>query len=401
MSLTCFDYQAADADGKLCTGQLNAESEREAVAQLQARHLVPVRVQPARRQAATGRSRGLNSADLVDFTQGLCTLVEARVPLDRALVLLEGITGKAHMKRLVQGLRRDLKEGRSLAEAMEARPDVFSRLYVNVVRAGETGGILDQLLPELAAYLESVEHNRRQVVAAMVYPAILLITGVLSVALLLAYVVPQFAEMFSQSGIGLPPSVTFLVSLSDLLTRHGWLLFPLLLAFYLGWRWLDADSSRRLQRDAWLLRLPLLGKLLLYREVAIFARTLGALLTAGIPLIRGLRVARDVLGNAVLVSALTQVEEDVRSGAGLGAALARTGRFPVLLHQLVGVGEESGRTGQILKKLAQDYDQQVGDQTARLVNALQPALILLLGLVIGAIVIVMLSAVFSMNSIEF
>src|SRR5690606_4156231 len=176
---------------------------------------------------------------------------------------------------------------------------------------------------------------------------------------------------------------------------------PLLLALYLAWRWIDADPGRRLKRDAWLLRLPLFGKLLLYREVAIFARTLGALLGAGIPLIRGLRVTRDVISNSQLVAALCQVEEDVRGGAGLGVSLARTQRFPLLLHQLVSVGEESGRTGPILKKLAADFDQQVRDQTARLVNTLQPALILLMGVVIGAIIIVMLSAVFSMNSIEF
>lgn len=401
MSLSFFDYQAADADGKLCTGQLSAESEREAVALLQARHLLPVRIRPATRQAVASRTRSIRNADLVEFTNGLCTLVEARVPLDKTLALLEGITAKSHMKRLVLGLRRDLKEGRSLAEAMDARPDVFSRLYVNVVRAGESGGILDQLLPELAAYLENAERNRKQVSAALVYPMILLVTGVLSIALLLVYVVPQFAQMFAQAGTGLPPAVAFLFGLSTGLQRYGWLVLPLLLALYLGWRWIEASPARRLWRDAGLLRLPLFGRLLLYREVAIFARTLGALLSAGIPLIRGLRVARDIVGNAVLVSSLQQVEEDVRGGAGLGVSLARTQRFPLLLHQLVSVGEESGRTGPMLKKLADDFDQQVRDQTTRLVNALQPALILLMGVLIGAIVIVMLSAVFSMNSIEF
>lgn len=400
MSIHYFDYQACDAEGKLTTGQLGAESEREAVAQLQARKLVPIRVRPAARQSGAQRGGGISSADLVDFTNGLCTLVEARVPIDKALSLLEGITEKEHMKRLVLALRREVKEGKSLADAMELRPEVFSRLYVNMIRAGEAGGILDQLLPDLANFLESAETTRKQVVSALVYPMVLLATGVLSVALLLIYVVPQFTAMFEQVGSEIPASAQFLFNLSDGIQRWGWLIVPLVLGIVGCRRWLDTDPERRRARDRWLLGLPLLGELLLYRDVALFTRTLGALLGAGIPLIRGLRVARDVISNEVLIQHLQQVEEDVRGGAGLGASLARTKAFPVLLHQLVTVGEESGRTALILRKLAQTFDTQVRDQMTRLVNALQPALILFMGVAVGGIIIVMLSAVFSMNTMD-
>lgn len=400
MSIQYYDYQACDADGKLTSGQLGAESEREAVAQLQARKLIPIRLKPAAKQVSTQRGGGISNADLVDFTSGLCTLVEARVPIDKALSLLEGITEKEHMKRLVVALRREVKEGRSLADAMELRPEVFSRLYVNMIRAGEAGGILDQLLPDLAGFLETAEATRKQVVSALVYPLILLATGVLSVALLLIYVVPQFTAMFEQVGSDIPPSAQFLFSLSDGIQHWGWLIVPLLAGVFAFWRWLAADAARRRARDGWLLGLPLLGNLLLYRDVALFTRTLGALLGAGIPLIRGLRVARDVIGNEVLIRHLQQVEEDVRGGTGLGAALARTRAFPILLHQLVTVGEESGRTALILRKLAQTFDTQVRDQMTRLVNALQPALILFMGVAVGGIIIVMLSAVFSMNTMD-
>jgi general secretion pathway protein F len=400
MSIHYYDYQACDAEGKLSSGQLGAESEREAVAQLQARKLVPIRIRPAAKQSSVRRGGGVSNADLVDFTSGLCTLVEARVPIDKALSLLEGLTEKEHMKRLVLALRRDVKEGKSLADAMELRPDVFSRLYVNMIRAGEAGGILDQLLPDLAGFLENAEATRKQVTSALVYPLILLITGVLSVALLLVYVVPQFTAMFEQVGSEIPPSAQFLFGLSDKLKRWGWLLLPLVLGVFGFWRWLAGSAERRYARDRWLLTLPLLGQLLLYRDVALFTRTLGALLGAGIPLIRGLRVARDVIGNEVLVRHLQQVEEDVRGGSGLGAALARTKAFPQLLHQLVTVGEESGRTAAILRKLAQNFDTQLRDQMTRLVNALQPALILFMGVAVGGIIIVMLSAVFSMNTMD-
>jgi general secretion pathway protein F len=401
MSLNYYQYQACDDQGNLSTGQLSAESEREAVAQLQARKLVPIRIRTASKQSMSAQGSPIKSADLVDFTNGLCTLVEARVPIDKALSLLDGITEKEHMKRLVQSIRRDVKEGKSLADAMELRPDVFSRLYVNMIRAGEAGGILDQLLPDLAGFLETAEATRKQIISALIYPLVLLATGILSVTLLLIYVVPQFTAMFEQVGSVVPPSAQFLFNLSAGIKSYGWLLFPLLLGLWLFWRWLNADAARRRAKDAWLLKQPLLGNLLLYKEVAIFTRTLGALLGAGIPLIRGLRVARDVISNEELVHQLTQVEEDVRGGAGLGVSLARTRKFPVLLHQLVTVGEESGRTGLILKKLARTFDTYVRDEMTKLVNALQPALILFMGIAVGGIIIVMLSAVFSMNTMEF
>lgn len=401
MSVNYYQYQACDADGKLTSGQLSAESEREAVAQLQARKLVPIRLKAASKQSQAAQSSGIKNADLVDFTNGLCTLVEARVPIDKALSLLEGITEKEHMKRLVLSLRRDVKEGKSLAAAMELRPEIFSRLYVNMIRAGETGGILDQLLPDLANFLETSEETRKQIIAALIYPVVLLCTGILSVTLLLVYVVPQFTAMFEQVGSQVPASAQFLFDLSAGIKSYGWLVLPLTLAVFGFWRWLHADAERKRALDAWVLGLPMVGTLALYKDVAIFARTLGALLGAGIPLIRGLRVAREVIRNEELIHQLGQVEEDVRGGAGLGVSLARTRKFPVLLHQLVTVGEESGRTGIILKKLARTFDSYVRDEMTKLVNALQPALILFMGIAVGGIIIVMLSAVFSMNTLDF
>lgn len=401
MSSQYYHYQACDAQGNMTSGQISAESEREAVAQLQARRLVPIKLKTASRQVQSRSDSKIRNADLVDFTNGLTTLVEARVPLDKALMLLEGITEKEHMKRLVASIRRDVKEGKSLADAMEQRPEVFSRLYFNMVRAGETGGILDQLLPDVASFLENTEETRRQVIAALTYPLILMFVGILSVTLLLLFIVPQFTAMFENVGSDIPGSAQFLLDLSNGIKSYGWLLIPLIALAVYGWRWVDTDPERKRAKDKWLLTVPIVGNLLLYKDVAIFARTLGALLGAGIPLLKGLRVARDVVANEELVRHLKQVEEDVRGGAGLGVSLAKTRQFPVLLHQLITVGEESGRTGSILKKLARTFDSQVRDQMTRLVNALQPTLIVLLGIAVGGIIIIMLRAVFSMNTIDF
>ena len=401
MSTLYFKYQAFDAAGQSQSGEISAESEKEAIRLLQGRKLTPVKIQQSEAGGVRRRGRKISNSDILDFTNGLCTLVEARVPLDKALRLLEGITESPAMQELVLNLLRDVKEGKSLAEAMEIRPDVFSKMYINIVRAGEEGGILDQLLPDLAEFLESSAKTRQAVVSAMIYPAVLLVTGVISVVLLLVFVVPQFAAMFEDAGTDIPASAAFLLALSEAIQNYGYLLVVLVIAGVYAWKRLDKQPSTRYQKDKFLINLPLIGMLILYRECAVFSRTLGALLGAGIPLIRALRVSREVVGNSVITNHLKKVEEDVRGGAGLGISLEKTGQFPTLLHQLVTVGEESGRTSSILLKTATTFDTYVRNQMASVVAALQPALIIFLALAVGGITITMLSAVFSMNAVEF
>lgn len=401
MSTLYFKYQAFDAEGKVQNGQLNAESEREAIRILQGKNLTPVKIQETRHASGLGRRKKISNADVLDFTNGLCTLVEARVPIDKALRLLDGITESATMRELVLNLLRDVKEGKSLADAMESHPTVFTKMYVNIVRAGEEGGILDELLPDLAEFLETSARTRQAVISAMIYPIVLLTTGIISVFLLLVFVVPQFAAMFEDAGTDIPPSAAFLLSLSSAIQSYWyWVIAFIVLAVFL-WKRLDNDPKTRMQKDGFLLSLPMVGTLILYKECAVFSRTLGALLGAGIPLIRALRVSREVIANSVLTHHLLQVEEDVRGGAGLGISLEKTDQFPTLLHQLIAVGEESGRTSEILLKTAVTFDTYVRNQMSTLVAALQPALILFLAIAVGGITITMLSAVFSMNSVEF
>ena len=401
MSVLYFKYQAFDTKGKVQTGQLNAESEREAVRILQGKNLTPVKVQETKRTFGRGRNKKISHADISDFTNGLCTLVDARVPIDKALRLLDGVTESSAMRELVLNLLRDVKEGKSLAEAMENHPHVFSRMYVNIVRAGEEGGILHELLPDLTDFLETSAKTRQAVISAMIYPVVLLVTGIISVFLLLIFVVPQFAVMFEDVGTEIPSSAAFLLSLSNFVQNYGYLFVIAAVICIFLWKRLDRDPQPKLQKDGFLLSLPLVGTLILYRECAVFARTLGALLGAGIPLIRALRISREVISNSVLTSHLLKVEEDVRGGSGLGISLEKTNRFPTLLHQLVAVGEESGRTSDILLKTAVTFDTYVRNQMSALVSALQPALIIFLAIAVGGITITMLSAVFSMNSVEF
>ncbi|MBT4257393.1 MAG: type II secretion system F family protein [Gammaproteobacteria bacterium] len=401
MSTLYYKYQAFDIHGKVQNGQLNADSEKEAVRILQGKNLTPVQIQETRNASGAIRRSKISHDDVLDFTNGLTTLVEAHVPIDRSLRLLEGVTESAAMRELVIDLLRDVKEGKSLAEAMENHPRVFSKMYVNIVRAGEEGGILHDLLPDLAEFLETSAKTRQAVISAMIYPVVLLITGIISVVLLLIFVVPQFAAMFEDAGTDIPASAAFLLSLSGGIQSYGFLIIVFIVALAFLWKRMDSDPASKLRKDNFLLSMPMVGSLILYKECAVFSRTLGSLLGAGIPLIRALRVAREVIANTVLTSHLSQVEEDVRGGAGLGNSLEKTGVFPTLWHQLVAVGEESGRTSSILLKLAKTFDTSVRNQMSGLVAALQPALIIFLAIAVGGITITMLSAVFSMNAVEF
>ena len=401
MNLTFFKYRAFDTQGKIQVGQVSAESEREAIRVLKSRNLTPIKIGKSKKTHEGSLRRKISNNDLMDFTNGLCTLVEARVPLDRALRLLDGITDSTPMKNLMLNLLSDVKEGKSLASAMEAHSTVFSKMYVNIIKAGEEGGILHELLPDLAEFLETSAKTRQAIISAMIYPAVLLITGIISVVLLLVFVVPQFSAMFEDSGSEVPPSALFLLNVSDFIQSYGLFMSLGAILAFVFWKRLDKEHRSKLQKDKFLLSLPLIGALILYKESAIFSRTLGALLGAGIPLIRGLRVSKEVILNSFLVKHLDQVEEDVRGGAGLGLSLEKTGAFPILLHQLIAVGEESGRTSSILLKTADTFDNFVRNQMSAIVSALQPALIIFLAIAVGGITITMLSAVFSMNTVEF
>lgn len=399
-----YQYQACDTIGNIQSGQISADSEHEAVALLQARKLIPISVKQSteRENGQTLFSRGgVSTADVIQFTNGLCTLVETHVPLDRSLALLESLTEKPSMRRLVSTLRREVKEGKSLAEALRGFPQVFSTMYVNMVHAGEEGGILDKLLPRLERFLEQAEESRRTIISALIYPAILATVGILSIVLLLVFVVPKFAVLFADMGTAMPASAAVLLGVSAWLKSYGWTLLPVPLIFFFLWKQWGATPERLAERDASLLQLPLFGGLILHTESSRFCRTLGALLGAGIPLLKALHIVRGVINNCALRNALEQVEEAVRSGISLGKALDSSGCFPLVLSQLVIVGEESGRTAMVLDKLAESFDTQVRHRTSRMVAMVEPLLILFLGVVVGAVVITMLSAVFSINDVQY
>ena len=402
MATNQFNYQACDVQGKLHKGQLNAESEQEVVSLLQARQLIPIQIElgTVSTNSLSFNKKTVSNQEVIEFTNGLCTLIESHIPIDRALGLLENLTAKPTMQTLITDLRREIKDGRSLADALQNRPEVFSKMYINIVHAGEEGGILEKLLPRMAKFLEEAEESRRILISAMIYPLILLVVGILSVMALMIFVVPQFATLFEDMGSSMPESAALLLGLSAWLKHYGWTLLFVPPILWFSWKYLDTKPNLRLQRDQFLLQLPLFGGILRESESSRFCRTLGALLGSGIPLLKALHIARGVMENQVLADSLEQVEESVRRGISLGKALLNTNQFPVLLPQLVIVGEESGKTASILDKLAESFDSNVRRQTSRLVSLVEPLLIVSLGIIVGSVVIIMLSAIFSLNDVK-
>lgn len=400
MALSYYHYQAYDQNGQLQSGEISAESEQEVVAALKIKKLMPFRIEiTAEKKRQQQQDKGISTADLIEFTQGLSTLIDANIPLDRTLLLLSELTDKPQTKQLIESLRRDVKEGKTLAQAMEARPHHFSRMYISMVRAGEEGGILSQLLPALETFLQQAEETRKNLIGALIYPAVLFFVGIVSIVLMLGFVVPRFATLFEDTGSNIPDSAAFLLWLSDGVQSWGWLLAVIPFVLIYAWKWWGGERGNRLQRDAFLLHLPLLGRLLREQEAATFARTLGALLQAGVPLNKSLRITHGVISNQVIGQHLREVEKDVAAGVALGKALDKQQIFPVLLPRLVSVGEETGRTAKIFQQLAQTFDNSVKNTLSRLVALVEPLLIVFLGMMVGGIVITMLMAVFSINDI--
>ena len=388
---------------------MEAGEERSVVQRLREKGLIPLRIgagsaAPAREARAItlpkiGR-RGVKTAELLIFTRELATLLQAGMPLDRSLTTLTQLAQTPELKRVTSEVLESVRGGTALAEALAQHPKVFPPLYVNMVKAGEIGGVLDQVLNRLVEYLTSAEELRDEVISALTYPLILVGVGGVSVAILLIFVLPKFATMFADLGQTLPLSTRMMLAISDAATSPWSLIgIPVIVgAVFLLYRYLS--TTKRLAFDAFKLRIPLIGHLLRLTEVARFGRTLGVLLRSGVPMLQALDIVRAVATNQVIAQALNEVQVGVREGAGMAAPLGRSGVFPQLALQMIAVGEDTGKLDEMLVTTADFFDREVRNDVKRLTRLLEPAMILIMGLVVGFMVISMLMAVFSINDVN-
>ena len=408
--MALFRYKAVNAAGDVAAGELEAANESEIVDRLRDQGLMPMQVVAAAgdRSAAAGkpaRRRSLFAARRVTrdhvlaFTGELATLLRAGLPLDRALEILIGLAAAPPVAVLLQTVRDSVRGGKSLSQALDMHRAVFSRFYVNIVRAGEAGGALGVVLTRLAETMERNKELRESVKAALIYPTILVCVAVASVMVLLVWVVPQFQQTFSQAGKALPLPTQVVIFVGTGLRKYWWLIALIVVALVWLIRRRLARPEVRFRWDGRLLRLPLLGDLLAKVEVARLARTLATLLANGVTLLAGLSIVKDTMTNSVLASALDGVVTRLREGKGFGRPLIETGLYPRLATQMILVGEESGRLEEMLQRVADVYDREVQMAVRRFLAVLEPVLILSLAVLIGGIVLSILVGVMAMSEL--
>jgi len=404
-----FQYRAADQAGKIIEGVMEAEVEQSVVSRLHEMGCVPLRINVPRAGAATTQQvrlplftrRKVSQPQLLQFTQELATLLAAGLPLDRSLVILGSLVEGEEFTKIMRTLVEAVRAGKSLAAAMTEHPDVFPKIYVNMIRAGEAGGILEAVLRYLTEYMERSLALKEDLKSALIYPLILGGAAGVSLIVLFIYVIPRFALIFKDVGQALPLITKIVIDFSEFLTQYGWVLLLLLLGGITAGLFYLRSPEGKTEWDRFCLRVWLLGELVKKFETARFARTLSALLRGGVPLLEALGTVQGVVGNRLLTHAIGQVQVRVREGKGMARPLGESGLFPPLALNMIAVGEETGKLDTMLNEVAEHYDQEVKRTTKRLTSILEPALILGMGLVIGVVVISMLLAIFSMNDLPF
>ncbi len=399
-----FRYKAVTAQGESIEGQMEALSREDVIGKLQDGGNLPLEAREAQPGGLGGglgqmfRRAPMSSAEMVSFTQQLATLMGAGQPLDRALQILIDLPDNERARRLIEQVREVVRGGSPLSAALEQQHGVFSRLYINMVRAGEVSGSLQATLKRLSEYMERSRTVRDGVLNALVYPAILMTMVVLALALLLTFVVPQFVPLFEDLGQELPWYTAVVLWIGEFLAGWWWaILLATGAAIYALVRQFN-DPRGRLLWDRRLLDWKLTSSLVTRIETARVARTLGTLLTNGVPLLTAMSIARNVLGNLVLVQSLDEASVDVKSGAGLGYAMGKGKRFPRLALQMIAVGEESGELDQMLLKVADTFDIEVKNTIDRLMAALVPVLVIVMAAVIGVVVLSILMPILDLSS---
>ena len=397
--MATFNYRATTMNGAIVEGVIEASDEKDAVERLKNTGIIPIRISAPK--IGIRKHIFLKSAkgDLLTFTTELSALLGAGLPLDRSLNILSGISEQREMKEIIQAVLKSIREGSSFSDALAKHSGTFPRLYVNMVRAGEAGGVLDTVLDKLNEFLESSKELKDHVFSSMIYPTILLVTGSISIAFLITFVLPKFSVIFTEIGKTLPLQTQILLTVSNSLKSYWWVV---LLALISGWilfrNYIKTDRGRY-QWDTFKLRM--MGDVIRNLETARFCRTLGTLLRSGVPLLQALHNAKDVISNKVIASTIDAVSKGAKEGKGIAVPLSEAKVFPPLALSMIKVGEETGQLDTMLLKVAATYEKGLRVSVRRFMSLLEPAMILGMGLIIGFIVVSMLMAIFSITELPF
>ncbi len=398
-----FAYKACDKTGKVLNGTMEAKDRAAVVVKLQETNCYPLKVVE---QAAAGTVLSSNlllslqrikKKDVMTFTQQLGILTEAGLPLDRSLTLLCELTENKKLVKVIENVLKDVKGGSSLTDALARHPRIFSRLYINMVKAGEAGGVLEIVLKRLGEFLASTQALQEEIVSAMIYPVLLTAVAGSAVAILLLFVVPKFADMFNDMGQALPLPTQLLLGFTDILTAYWWLILAAVVVGIFAFRYYVGTESGKYSWDGFKLKVPLVGELIQKIEAARFTRTLGTLIESGVPILQGITIVKDIIGNSIIARAMLKISSALKEGGLISTSMKEHQIFPPLVIHMIGIGEETGQLDTMLIKVADIYDVEIRSSVKRLVSLLEPAMILTMGIVVGFIVVAMLMAIFSVN----
>ncbi|HUE11079.1 MAG TPA: type II secretion system F family protein [Steroidobacteraceae bacterium] len=401
--MATFFFRAVAADGKIRNGSLSGESEKTVAVDLRKQGLIPVYVGAAPKNAsfeiklpafATGKRR-----NVLFFTSELSTLLNASVPLDRALNITAELTTKATFRTLVLDVLRILKSGKTLADSLAAHPDHFSDLYINMVRAGEAAGSLAIVFERLAEFERTRDDLRNYIVSSMIYPALLASVGLASILILLNFVVPRFATIFDGTTMKVPVPAQIMIEASYILRTYWWIGATVIVVFFSSWRIYTKTAAGRLWWDGFRLRIPLIGDALLKSETSRFARAMGTLIANTVPLVQSINISAATLNNRTLSNALIGVAQGVKRGEGIATPIRKAAVFPPLVAHLLVVGEETGRLDQMFVRMADIYENDTRVSIRRFTAIFEPIVILVMGVMVGGLILSMLLAITSINDV--
>lgn len=400
--MASFYFKAVASDGKLRSGTLTAETDKTVAQELRKQGLIPVYVGLEQQKGVSLKlpafQRG-KRRDVLFFTQELSTLLNAGVPVDRALSITSELTERASFRYIVQDVIRILKGGRSLADSLNTHPEYFPDLYVNMVRAGEASGSLAAVFERLTEFEKTRDELRSYIISSMVYPTLLAAVGLGSILVLMYFVVPRFATMFRDSRIRIPLPTQIMLAMSSFLQAYGWIGLTTLAGAIVVLQVYIRTGPGRLWWDTFRLKLPLLGDALRKAETARFARAMSTLVANSVPLVQSIGIAGGILNNRRIAGSLEAVAQGVKRGEGIANPIKRAGQFPPLAGHLLTVGEETGQLDKMFARMADIYETDTKAAIRRFTSLFEPLIILVMGIMVGALILSMLLAITSINEV--
>ncbi len=392
-----FNYTARTLTGELQSGSIDLPSHDEVVQHLRKNRMIVVKVQQAPRDIKLSfLGKGIGTRDVVIFTRQFATMINSGLPLVQALDILSEQTENKALKDVTRAVVYDVESGHTLADALRKHPKAFSELYVNMVAAGEAGGILDTILLRLATFMEKNDALVRKVKGAAIYPAVIFSVAILAVIILLVFVIPVFRSMFADVKMELPLPTRIVIGLSDFLKHFWWLLGVGIAAVVFGFRRYYATPAGRLNLDRVMLALPVLGEVIRKSAVSRFTRTLGTLIASGVSILDGLEITAKTAGNRVIHDAVMESRASIAGGETIAAPLQKSKVFPPMVISMIAVGEQTGGLDEMLSKIADFYDEEVDAAVEALLSLMEPVMIVLLGVVVGGMIVAMYLPIFGM-----